>query len=78
MIVILCFAYDSPVLDPKAEHFPRELVANAGTDVRTYRRDAILRANDRAVRGTVATECLHQREGSFVQETDPAMRCIDA
>lgn len=24
MVVILCFAYDSPVLDPKAEHFPRE------------------------------------------------------
>lgn len=33
MVVILCFAYDSPLLDPKAEHFPRELVANAGAEV---------------------------------------------
>lgn len=29
VIILFCFMCDAPTLDPKATHFPRELVANA-------------------------------------------------
>lgn len=37
VIVVLCFLHDAPALDPKSEQFPREIVANAGADVRLFR-----------------------------------------
>lgn len=36
VVILLCFLYDAPLLDPSAERFPREVVANAtsNNDVR--------------------------------------------
>lgn len=33
VIVLLCFIYDAPILDPKGTHFPQQMVANAGRPV---------------------------------------------